>query len=93
MNITIANLSTNNAKTYVKYIENIEKIVNEDNKFVSEKALKFLDIANKLHNREITLDEYKKNNDIVYEDEDENIKFKIGCLNYIKNSIAKYYPN
>ena len=82
-------------KTYVKYIKNIEKLVNEDNEYVSERALEFLEVANKLHNQEISLDDYKKIDDIVYEDEDEdeNIKFKIGCLNYIKNAIAEHYPN
>ena len=80
-------------KTYVKYIQNIEKLVNEDNEYVSERALEFLEVANKLHNQEISLDDYKKIDDIVYEDEDENIKFKIGCLNYIKNAIAEHYPN
>lgn len=80
-------------KTYLKYIENIEKLVNEDNEYVSKQALTFLEVANKLHIQEISLNEYKQINDIIYTDENENIKFKIGCLNYIKNAIAEHYPN
>lgn len=80
-------------KTYVKYIQNIEKLVDQENKFVSEQASKFLEIANKLHNQEISLEEYKKTEDVEYNEGDEDTIFKIRSLNYIKNAIALHYPN
>jgi hypothetical protein len=80
-------------KTYVKYIQNIEKLVNQENEFVSEKAAIFLEIANKLHNKEIDLEEYTTTEDIVYGGEDEDTIFKIRSLNYIKNAIALHHPN
>lgn len=80
-------------KTYVKYIQNIEKLVNQDNEFVSEKAAIFLEIANKLHNEEICLEEYQVTEDIEYDGEDDDTQFKIRSLNYIKNAISLHYPN
>ena len=80
-------------KTYVKYIENIEKLVNQENEFVSEEASKFLEIANKLHNKEITIDEYKLTENIQYDIDDEDTILKLRSLNYIKNAIALHYPN
>lgn len=80
-------------KTYVKYIQNIEKLVNEDNEYVSERALEFLEVANKLHNQEISLDEYKVTENVKYDSADEDIILKVRSLNYIKNAIALHYPN
>ena len=80
-------------KTYVKYIQNIEKLVNEENEFVSEKAAEFLEIANKLHKEEIDLEEYAETKDVVYGGEDRDTIFKIKSLNYIKNAILLHYPN
>jgi hypothetical protein len=80
-------------KTYVKYIENIEKLVNQDNNFVSQNAVNFLELANKLHTKSISLEKYKLTKDIEYTGEDEDTIFKIRSLNYIKNAIALHYPN
>ena len=80
-------------KTYVKYIQNIEKLVSEDNEYVSERALEFLEVANKLHNQEISLDEYKVTENVKYDSADEDIILKVRSLNYIKNAIALHYPN
>lgn len=80
-------------KTYVKYIENIIKLVNQENEFISEEASKFLKIANKLHNEEISIENYKETEDVEYNGEDEDTIFKVRCLNYIKNAISIHYPN
>jgi len=80
-------------KTYVKYIENIEKLVDQDNEYISKEATKFLELANKLHNEELTLEEYRVTADIEYKGDDDDTLFKVRCLNYIKNAISIHYPN
>jgi flagellar biosynthesis chaperone FliJ len=80
-------------KVYEKYIENIEKLTKEDNNFITEQACYLLEISNKLHNKQISLKEYKKLKDIEYTKNDEDVAFKINCLNYIKNAIIFHYPN
>lgn len=80
-------------KTYEKYIQNIKKLVDENNSFVSKKASVFFEAADKLHKKNISLADYKLIEDVIYTGEDENIKFKVKSLNYIKNAIALHYPN
>jgi hypothetical protein len=80
-------------KVYEKYIENIQKFIDQDNSLVSEKSKNLMTVVRKLCDNLISLDDYKNLGDITYNGGDEDTKFKIGCLNYIKNSIALHYPN
>jgi len=79
--------------TYVKYIENIQKLIDQENKFVSDKAREILVVSNSLHENKISIDEYKKIEHINYTGEDQDTSLKIGFLNYIIDCIPKYYPN
>lgn len=90
---TIVNQRELAKKAYVKYIENIEKLINTDDRFVSGAASFLLGVAYQLHRKEIDLQTYKLTKDVDYDGDDEDTAFKIRSLNYIKNAIALHYPN
>jgi len=80
-------------KIYEKYIENIEILTKDKNNIVASYATKLLIPSKKLHNKEISLDEYKLIENLNSPVTNDEVIFKINCLNYIKESIVLNYPN
>lgn len=80
-------------KIYEKYIENIETLSKDRSVMVSNYASKLLGSSKKLKEGSMSLEEYGKLEDFPCPTTDEDAIFKIGCLNYIKESIFLNFPN
>ena len=79
-------------KIYEKYIENLQKFVSDTNTLISSYSHKFLEEANKLKSSSISLEEFRKIDDVILDSEDTELLEKVNTINYIKNKIAEMYP-